>query len=287
MKYTFSGHETFACKQYWLKKGVDYVTTGKSFTDENAVINLGVGKNMVNSIKFWLKAFGMINDQEKTTFLAEFLFGENGVDVYLEDTLTLWLLHYQLIKLRKATIYSLIFDVFRRERNEFNKSQLQNFIERKISENKETFSEKTLEGDIKTFLNNYLTNNPNDIEEGYSNILQELNLLSCFTRINFEGHKIEWYKFDVSPKFDLPIEVILFTILDNEEYGPSVNLTNLAIDAAGPGSVFMLTEVALSEKLRGLSSKFGVFKETAGNPVLQLREGLEKWELLKAYYESN
>lgn len=58
MRYTFAGHETFTCKNYWLKKGYDHTSEGKKFNDE-AVIDLGVGKNMVNSISFWLKAFGL------------------------------------------------------------------------------------------------------------------------------------------------------------------------------------------------------------------------------------
>ena len=44
MKYTFSGHETFQCKNMWLKKGYDFVRSGKSFNDETAVVDLGAVK---------------------------------------------------------------------------------------------------------------------------------------------------------------------------------------------------------------------------------------------------
>ena len=56
-KYTFSGHESFPCKSLWLKKGYDFVVAGNDFNSPEAVIGLGVGKNMVASIRFWLKAF--------------------------------------------------------------------------------------------------------------------------------------------------------------------------------------------------------------------------------------
>ncbi len=46
-KYTFSGHDSFQCRQLWLKKGYDYVWKGKNVNDEDAVVRLGVGKNMV------------------------------------------------------------------------------------------------------------------------------------------------------------------------------------------------------------------------------------------------
>ncbi|NEM99756.1 DUF4007 family protein, partial [Pontibacter burrus] len=62
LKYTFSGHEKFQCRHLWLKKGYDYLQLGKSFLEEDAVIELGVGKNMVASIRFWLKAFGITDN---------------------------------------------------------------------------------------------------------------------------------------------------------------------------------------------------------------------------------
>lgn len=46
-KFSFSGHDTFHCRQLWLKKGYDYVKGGKNFNDEDAVVHLGVGKNIL------------------------------------------------------------------------------------------------------------------------------------------------------------------------------------------------------------------------------------------------
>jgi hypothetical protein len=60
IKYVFSGHDSFQCRQLWLKKGYDFLQQGKNFNDEDAVVQLGVGKNMVSSIRFWLKAFSII-----------------------------------------------------------------------------------------------------------------------------------------------------------------------------------------------------------------------------------
>lgn len=44
--YRFSGHESFPCKTLWLKKGYDFIANGKDFNSPDAVIDLGVGKNM-------------------------------------------------------------------------------------------------------------------------------------------------------------------------------------------------------------------------------------------------
>ena len=51
-KLTFSGHESFTCRQFWLKKGYDFLIAGHSFADPDAVVHLGVGKNMVSAIHY-------------------------------------------------------------------------------------------------------------------------------------------------------------------------------------------------------------------------------------------
>ena len=91
-KFTFSGHESFQCRQLWLKKGFDYIKSGKSFNDDDAVVILGVGKNMVASIRFWMKAFGLIGIDDVLTPFAEKLLSDTGWDPYLEDEASLWLL---------------------------------------------------------------------------------------------------------------------------------------------------------------------------------------------------
>ena len=58
---SFSGHETFPFRYTWLKKGVDAVLQDPSaFASERATVTLGVGKNMVNSIRHWCLATGLI-----------------------------------------------------------------------------------------------------------------------------------------------------------------------------------------------------------------------------------
>ena len=111
-KYIFSGHESFPCKTLWLKKGYDFVVQGKDFNNPNSVIDLGVGKNMVASIRFWLRAFNVCKEG-KPTWLGDYLFEEvYGKDRYIEDLATLWLLHWY-IAYKSGMLYNLeIQDVF-------------------------------------------------------------------------------------------------------------------------------------------------------------------------------
>lgn len=115
MRYCFSGHESFPCKSMWLKKGYDYLVEHNKFTDPDAVVKLGVGKNMVQSIKFWLRAFDLLKDDEVTE-IARYIFNDrDGKDPYAEDNTTLWILHYLLVVSAVSSIYRLVFVDLQRE----------------------------------------------------------------------------------------------------------------------------------------------------------------------------
>lgn len=150
MRYCFSGHESFPCKSMWLKKGYDYLVDRNRFTDPDAVVKLGVGKNMVQSIRFWLRAFGLLNDDEATE-IAHYLFDDrDGRDPYAEDNATLWILHYMLVVTAVSSIYRLFFVDLQREKKEFDKEQVLSFIKRKcnVPEQKNVFNENTVKKDI-------------------------------------------------------------------------------------------------------------------------------------------
>jgi hypothetical protein len=95
--FSFSGHETFVFRYGWLKKAYDAAReNAQVFGDDQAIVTLGVGKNMVRSIRHWALATGVLAEEPKTrgthlgaTPLADFLFGATGHDPYLEDPNTL------------------------------------------------------------------------------------------------------------------------------------------------------------------------------------------------------
>ncbi|MCI0621605.1 MAG: DUF4007 family protein, partial [Acidobacteria bacterium] len=101
-KYRISGHESFPCRYTWLPKAVHGLQKNPNlFADETgAMVDLGVGKNMVRSIRFWAHAAGVVatakNCQYSLTDFGVSLLGEHGRDPFLEDIRTLWLLHWKL-----------------------------------------------------------------------------------------------------------------------------------------------------------------------------------------------
>ena len=90
VKYMFSGHETFPYRYTWLPKGVRYLEEYPDlFARDDATVILGVGKNMVRSIRHWSQAVGVIESPRRgeyqPTDLGNALFGANGWDPYIED----------------------------------------------------------------------------------------------------------------------------------------------------------------------------------------------------------
>ncbi|MBA3987402.1 MAG: DUF4007 family protein, partial [Flavobacteriales bacterium] len=209
LKYTFSGHDSFQCRQLWLKKGYDFVQEGKNFNDEDAVVKLGVGKNMVSSIRFWLKAFNIIDNKDIPTEFGKRLFDdENGYDPFLEDEASLWLLHYQLVKNGFASIYSIIFNEFRKEKLFFNKETFVNYVKRIGESNPDlNFNENTVGKDFIVFANLY-KNDPEskDVEDSFSGILSEIELIKTMGKAKEEQFYIENTERD-----NLPEAVVLFT----------------------------------------------------------------------------
>src|SRR3546814_9438686 len=57
----FSGHESFACRYGWLPKLYEAISDDPALfsSDERAILKLGLGRNMVKSIRFWGDAFGL------------------------------------------------------------------------------------------------------------------------------------------------------------------------------------------------------------------------------------
>lgn len=49
-KLRFSGHDTFIVRTFWPKKGYDFIKNGGNFSAEDAVVDLGVGKNIYPAI---------------------------------------------------------------------------------------------------------------------------------------------------------------------------------------------------------------------------------------------
>lgn len=290
-KLSFSGHESFICKHFWLKKGYDFLNQGSKFTEDTAVVDLGVGKNMVSSIRFWLKAFAVTDDSDTLQNIGEKIFSEeNGYDPYLEDLGTIWLLHYHLVKQGRASLYNLVFNEFRKEGFEFTRNQLLQFVERKCEETESNLNKNTVDKDISAFIRNYTVVKASkvDVEEDYSSILPDLNLLIHTKIKNEKGELEDRYSLPNDERDDLPWQIVLYAILDNNSYSETVSFKELEVGYNSPGAVFALNEKGLYSKIEGMVENCNgevLFSSTAGNRVLNIKKDrINKDIILKNYY---
>ncbi|NHE56391.1 DUF4007 family protein [Cyclobacterium plantarum] len=292
-KFTFSGHDSFHCRQLWLKKGYDFVQEGNNFNDEDSVVQLGVGKNMVSSIRFWLKAFNIIDNKDIPTEFGKRLFDDNnGYDPFLEDEASLWLLHYQLVKNGFASIYSIIFNEFRKEKLFFNKETFVNYVKRIGESNPDlNFNENTVAKDFIVFTNLYKSDSEsNDVEDSFSGILSELGLLKLiyksFKDENGKTKKKEEYFIETSERDNLPESIVLYAILDNPNYGNSISLNSLEFDWNSPGSIFALNRSGLMNKISDIVDDFKdiTFTDQAGIKELQFKTKSDAYTILDNYY---
>lgn len=276
----FSGHESFHCRPFWLKKGFDFVKANQQFTDK-AGIELGVGKNMVGSIRFWLKAFNIVDEKDNLTELAERLFNDNGWDPFLEDEATLWLLHYKLNSNQYSSIYHLIFSDFRKIKPEFSK----NHVLAHVKEIDSKQSDSIIGTDFSVFTRTYFAKPSKDKEESFSGLFTELGLL---TEVGEDSQKNDLYHINNPKQSSIPWEVVLYCILDNKNYGNSISMKSLFSEVNGVGNLFAFNPEGLENKLIEISQNIPsiVYKNDVGVKELQFKkEKPNGINILNGYYE--
>jgi hypothetical protein len=278
IRYTFSGHDTFQCKTLWLKKGYDFVKAGRDFNDSGAVIHLGVGKNMVSAIRYWMKAFGLL-DNDKLTDIAQFIFdNHSGKDPFSEDLASLWLLHYLIVNTNHASLYKLVFDDFHRDRKEFSPEQLQRFVKRHCTDNgfDTLYNENTVKKDIDVLLKNYALPSDSRTNEDYSVLLLELNLIRA-------DNEKKVYFFNDSGKRAVTPEIYLYALLDRKGYDKSVSFDTL-LDLA---RLFCMNTGELNLCIKHLTviyKDYFVFTDNAGIKQVQFLKDLNKIDVLNDYF---
>jgi hypothetical protein len=280
-KYSFSGHESFPCKSLWLKKGYDFVIEGNDFNNPEAVIGLGVGKNMVASIRFWLKAFG-VTENDNITWLGDYLFNDtNGKDKYLEDIATLWLLHFNLVFSETATLYNLFFCGVQRERTHFEREQVLTYVKLKMVEaGKITqFNANTVKKDIGVLLQNYCLPRKSQSNEDFSSLLIDLDLI----RQSSEG---KGYYINVDGKRGVTREIFLYGLLKlKEQEGDNT----IAFDTIqeNVGLVFCMQDFETIEMLKQLANEYSqyfAYSDVAGIKQVQFTKDLDPRHVLDNYY---
>ena len=295
---SFSGHQTFPFRYTWLKKGVDAVTENPTvFSSEDASVTLGVGKNMVSSIRHWCSVARLIkadNHQRGRlvpTELGKAIFDDkDGFDPYLDDPATLWLIHWQIsTNINQATAWYWAFNILRENRftPDTFKQQLYEWTQRQ-KESMRPVADNTLQRDVNCFIRTYCHSRHNAnaavAEETFDCPLVELNLIA-------ELPDRDGYEFQRGDKETLPIEVIawaLETFWKNRfSQRESLSFSDLMYAPLSPGRIFRLDEDTMTlylESLERLTDSALRYDETADLKQAYRHRDLNPMKLLERYY---
>ncbi len=278
----FARHETFHPRYSWFRKAYAYVSTDpKIFSREEAPLLIGVGKNMVRSIRFWGLASKLIETVEANTRgrstelvptpLGHTLFGEFGWDPYMEDPGTLWLLHWLLLAPPSLLpVWWIAFNNF--PAIEFKDDELLNFIMTKLGSVADWRMPhpSSLRKDVSALLRTYSPGEPSGrlgIDDVLDCPLRELSLIS-------QESSSKKYRFADGLKVDLPPEVIAYSALSfvscSRTGGNTVTLGILANESGGPGKVFRLTEREILVSLELLVRKIDTLELSSSTGSVQL-----------------
>lgn len=294
---TFARHETFHPRYGWLKKGVDLIDRKPAaFADDDVHMDLGVGKNMATSIRYWCEAFGLISSppllQERgrgvryqlTPTARDLIAGAQAFDPYLESTATLWWLHYYLIKTQKATAWNFAIDHF--GRTNFTVEQLEHdlkkYVQLNFSDHK--IADSSLSKDAHLFLRMYAFDETEKLHED--------SIDSPFIELGLIHKRGKEYGFVIGAKPTLPNAVIAAACLDfaASNNAKSISLSQLMMSDLSPVKAFRLTEASLYEALESVAEKESdlFLSDTAGVKQLSYKADPQRLahKLLKGYYRS-
>ena len=296
-RVSFGRHETFHLRFAWLSKGLWALKDNPHiFSDpDQATMQLGVGKNMVSAIKYWLRATQLITDKAEITELGEDLFDKDkGRDPYLEDKGTLWLLHWLIASNpHQATTIAWFFN--RYHRSQFNQADLRAALSTYIEDNldaKKRPSIGTIRKDISMLTRLYARSSSAALlEEMLDSPLAELDLITELRESQYTSV--------FSDSTDIPCEILGFALLDlfrtqKTKTFPIEELLSSDKYFVAPGTIFRLTEAGFMSKLEDLVRLYPKdieVRETAGLRqlyILQDTDDISVFQqegMLHAYYD--
>ena len=294
----FRGHETFFIRKGWLSKGMKavkadpYVFMGVD--GRNPIDELGLGSNMVKSLRYWLQATGLTEEpasgkryQTLTPFGA--LVSEN--DPYFEEMGTLWAIHCNLARNKNmATSWYFFFNEF--SMRSFTKDDFVNALSKYAKMNAKPGKEpskRSLEDDFSCILGTYISRDKIQLsrvspENNIDCPLGELEVVSIDCRASKTYRKRQASPSTLHPMIVLSA-VVAFAEDGGIAAGGEVSLDRMLTAPLSPGRLFNLDSVCLLNALYALSNS-GYLKvvRTAGLDVVRIQTEMAPLDCLEEYY---
>lgn len=286
----FRGHETFFIRKGWLTKGMKYVSKRPDVfisKEEKPMDVLGIGSNMVRSLRYWMQATGITTEPKHGKRMQSFTpLGKliATYDRYLEEQGTLAILQYELASAAdEATSWYFFFNEFQMQ--EFNRDDFVNGLKNYVlMQNETAAAERSYQDDFSCLISSYLPRDKSgqkqiQPEDNIACPLGELGLIDYVNR----SHKI-YRKTMAAPQL-IPSAVAMAIILLQQGTKYEVSLKELLRGRKSLGNAFNLDMAALLFILKQLEQQKALkIVRTAGLDMVRImtEDTAESW--LEHYY---
>jgi hypothetical protein len=280
IKIKLQGHEKFSLREGWLNKGLIMVKKNpNAFQGKDGPDIFGIGNNMVKSLRYWLKAFGLIEEVSgkgaRLTEMGELILRN---DPYFEDVFTIWLLHSYIAKNRdEATSWYIFFNKV--DVQDLDKEQIEKILLREITKYAAgvVFSEKSVGNDLDVILNMYgKTKELSDPEDKSNSPLSQLGL------IKNNGGKYFKYHPNRKDVNELVILQELAYLLEGKE---SIAIEDAVNGENGLARIYQISEVTANEILDRLDAlEYIRVNRTAGLDMIYKTKDFSAISVVEEYY---
>ena len=291
MAMKFRAHETFFIRKGWLSKGMRYVSQKPDvFIDknENPMDVLGIGANMVKSLRYWLQAVGLTCEPSKGKKIQTLTpFGECVYkhDRYIEELGTLYLLHYNLVKDEMmAPSWHFFFNKFTMQ--EFTKEDFVEQIQNDLRMSRMSLAIRSLTDDFLCIANTYVPKYKTDVHKASpeNNIncpLGELGLMDILSR----ERGANLYKKSIPLVRSFHPWMIMAVISEQAHGRNEIGLNELLTGTNNIGKVFNLDSITMLDILHTVE-KLGEIKiiRTAGLDVVRILNARSFQQCVESYY---
>jgi hypothetical protein len=248
------------------------------------MVDLGLGKNMVRSVRFWAQAAGMATPRARgeghvLTDCGRLLLGDGGLDPFLEDIRTLWLIHWNLSTGTRNPLLAWDFLLNRWQEPEIVPSVVLNALLKEANRQDEQLSPVTIEQHFDTFLHTYVPTRGRKGEVQEDNLDCPLVELQLILRVGERpvdraaGRAEPIFAFRREEKPDFTPELFVYCLNDfwtnRHSADSTLSFREVAHGHGSPGQVFKLPEEDVRLRVEQLEQQTGGFFAYAESANLQ------------------
>ena len=289
----FAGHETFHLRDGWLRKGLSvcHVPGEKGLLSPDAADILGVGSNMIKSIRHWLSATMLTcgvaeGESGKVTEISELAKVIMEHDPYFQSEATWWALHVNLVNNSDFSFaWNWFFNDFKA--NRFEKAYCVESLKRSLEYNPSLRcpAQKTLDKDISAILASYAQTIPRlDLtpEDTKDCPFHRLGLLT-FSRES--GFYLPQFGMKTIPAVMLGYSVMASGTEDSADGGKeyvSLSIVDAVSRRSGPGQALLMRPEELYDYALKAEQELGEewirVRGMAGNRMIEIKNTpKEEW----------